>query len=196
MGNCCARGGCCRQAPPKIIPGPDGKAVRVNLLFDLGCCDHGKGVTDILPGELFANGLREAVVADWLAKLPAINSKRPTKCGGCMSCFFTFLVCPCFIGQWCRAQAKNVKAWDDDMRFWQEQFNKIELERINHYIKTQSRCDVTYDKDGKKRHIERWIAIALNAEESAKLKAEPHMVGDIETGCCGGPNETECCMHP
>lgn len=89
-----------------------------------------------------------------------------------------------------------MKAWDDDMRFWQEQLNRVELEKINHYVKTQSRCDVSYDSNGKHRYIERWIAFALNAEESAKLKAEPHLAGEVESGCCGGPNEREYCMHP
>ena len=61
----------------------------------------------------------------------------------------------------------------------------------------QSHCDVHYDKNGKHRHIERWLAIALTPEESNKLFLEPHLTGDIEdTQCCGGVDEHMLCMHP
>jgi hypothetical protein len=69
-------------------------------------------------------------------------------------------------------------------------------------VKSQSRCDAIYVSDGngsvrKERHIERWFAFALTPEEAAKLKNEPHVVGDIENcSCCGGTNEYELCMHP
>lgn len=97
---------------------------------------------------------------------------------------------------WCKKQRQKVMTWDKALRDWQDNFNASELSHINHFVKTQSRCLATYTDKGKQRHTERWIAIALTPEESIKLRGEPHIFGDIENGCCGGPNEEECCMHP
>ena len=63
-------------------------------------------------------------------------------------------------------------------------------------VKTQSHCDVSYDKDGKHRHIERWIAFAMNQVEAERLMREPHLTGDVERGSCGGPDEAVLVLHP
>eukprot|EP00958_Prasinococcus_capsulatus_P009350 scaffold910_cov396-Prasinococcus_capsulatus_cf.AAC.71 len=96
----------------------------------------------------------------------------------------------------------EILRWDAALREWQNSFNK-ELHQYGIFVKTQRRmapqshCQAYYDKDGKKRHFERWLAIALTPEESNRLALEPHLSGDIEnTKCCGGVDEHELCMHP
>ena len=52
-------------------------------------------------------------------------------------------------------------------------------------------------KGEKQRHFHRWLAVALTPQSIAQLKAEPHLMGDIENhACCNGVNEHECCIHP
>ncbi len=95
-----------------------------------------------------------------------------------------------------------MEKWSAAFREWQDQFNRQILENCGIFVKTQSRCDAVYVSDQKggtrkERHIEQWLAFALTPEEVAKLKNEPHVVGDIQDcGCCGGANESELCMHP
>lgn len=69
------------------------------------------------------------------------------------------------------------------------------------FVKTRSRCEAYYSGNGeggvsKSRAYARWLAFALNPQQAAVLQAQPHVEGDIEGGCCGGPNEFEYCMHP
>ena len=71
------------------------------------------------------------------------------------------------------------------------------LEPKGAFCKTQSLCWVTHGPKGEKqRHFERWLAVAVSQEGIQQLKSEPHLFGDIESGCCGGVNEHDCCIHP
>jgi len=199
MGNSCSREGHCQysNAPPLIVTNDQGIVVRVNLLFDLGCWDSGAGVVDKLPAELFQRGLNEVTLRRYLDELPEINRLRPTQFRTCMSCFSTTVFCPCLLGRWCRKEAKAVEKWDDALRDWQKRLNDRELNKIGHYVKTQSNSFSTYDRNGVYKMVSRWVAIALTPEESGKLKEEPHLMGDVEGGSClGGPNEENCCLHP
>ena len=48
------------------------------------------------------------------------------------------------------------------------------------------------------QRYERWLAFALAPAESARLQAEPHVMGVVRDGrCCGaqGVDETQLCMH-
>ncbi|CAD7947428.1 unnamed protein product [Amoebophrya sp. A120] len=103
--------------------------------------------------------------------------------------------------QSCKIKNKRVKAWDQDLRKWQLEFNKA-ISPFGLFVKTQTHCWVTisYDGDGrpqKNRHFRRWIALALTPEQSALLAGEPHISGDVEVDlCCGGVNELALSMHP
>ncbi len=64
-------------------------------------------------------------------------------------------------------------------------------------MKTQSYCFVTRGGRGEKhRHISRWISFALTPEHVELLRQEPTIFGDIESGCCGGPDERTLTIHP
>lgn len=113
----------------------------------------------------------------------------------CVLCVWAWL--PCFWPHCCRKRAAEVVEWNKELVEWQLAFNRQVLEPKGHFVKTQSHCDVTYDKNGKHRYIERWISFALNPEESERLRNEPHITGDIEdTTCCKGYDEKELCLHP
>ncbi len=202
---CCERGGCCRQAPQKLVhtAGEDGRIVRVNLLYEPSGCysNSGNGLADEPPDELFINGFRRDSFDDWIGRLEAMRSLRSTCCFDCW-CISCLICLPCFIPCFCSKGKKSIEAWDASFRAWQDGFNTQILGNCGMFVKTQSKCDVIFVPDGKggvrkQRYIERWLAFALTPEEVAKLKSEPHMVGDIENcSCCGGVNESDLCMHP
>ena len=79
MWGCCAQGGCCSLAPPRIICNPDG-ALRLNVVFQLqGCCNS----SDPLPKQdmvkvpeiLNEKGLSQSIWIEWVEKLAKINRK-------------------------------------------------------------------------------------------------------------------------
>jgi hypothetical protein len=195
---CCDRGGCCRQIPSKIICDQDGQVIRVNLMFyPTRCFKQSEGIVDNIPEELLKAGLTLDEVDEWFVrKLKNVGRKRNPCCWDACSCigafaFFCFLPCAC--KRW-RTYIEN---WNHDLIEWQVEFNEQVLSKKNMFVKTQSNCEVSYDKNGKHRHIERWISIAVTADEVQRLKSEPHLYGDIENwGCCGGVDEDQLCMHP
>ena len=111
-----------------------------------------------------------------------------------------------------------VQSFDADLREWQANAN----ERLRHrklFVKTQSRSWMAPLE--KSRSYSRWIAIALNEEEAARLSKEPHLFGFVLSaeqrgaepppcncgvpcrchgpngdGCQHTPDETVCCVHP
>ncbi len=202
---CCERGGCCRQAPVKLVhaTGEDGRIVRVNLLYATkGCCSNsGTGLLDEPPEELFVNGFRRDSFDEWIGRLESIRHLMNPCCLD-LCCVSLLLCLPCFCPCFCSQAKKDTAKWNAAFQDWQDQFNRQILENCGIFVKTQSRCDAVYVSDAngssrKERHIERWLAFALTPAEVAKLKNEPHVVGDIENwGCCGGTNESELCMHP
>ena len=95
--------------------------------------------------------------------------------------------------------AREVKAGvldrDKKLREWQEEFNKV-LARHNLFIKTRSKCVVTFVNGQRQRHVTHWIALAITAEECIALKNEPHLTGTADnTECCGGVDERKLCWH-
>jgi hypothetical protein len=69
------------------------------------------------------------------------------------------------------------------------------------HVKTRSRCTAAYAGNGeggvsKHRSKGRWLAFALTPQQAAILKSQPHLEGDIEGSCFGGPNEFDLSMHP
>ena len=200
----CERGGCCRQAPVKLVhaSGQDGRIVRVNLLYEpIGCCSNsGSGLADEPPQELFINGFRRDTFDEWIGRLESVRKLRNTCCCGLLG--FSCLLCvPCFFPCAC-SQAKNEhNKWDKAFREWQDEFNRQILQNCGLFVKTQSRCTDVYVSNAgnsrRERHIERWLAFALTPEDVITLKNEPHVVGSMDNcTCCGGANENELCMHP
>jgi len=195
---CCERGGCCRQIPSKIICDSDKTVIRVNLMFyPQRCFKRSEGIVDHIPEELLMAGLTLEEVDEWLIRrLQRANSIRNPICMDLCSCFGATLLF-CFIPCACKRNKSHLERWDKELREWQSDFNQQVLERKNMFIKTQSNCHVSYDKNGKHRHTERWISIAVTQDEVERLKAEPHLQGDVENwSCCNGVDESSLCMHP
>ena len=97
----------------------------------------------------------------------------------------------------CKEWAKEVYAWDKELREWQEAFNREVLLSKGVFMKSQSYCFVTRGEKGEKhRHISRWLSFALTPEHIALLREEPSIFGDVEGGCWGGPDESRCAIHP
>jgi hypothetical protein len=208
---CCMRGGCCRQLPPMIIYGPPVNApdginsndvtyrhvLRVNLRYrPTGWFStSGTGLGDRAPEELFHTGLTHSQFSAFMDELSEVRAARRSIVGDTCGCLLATML-PCFCGMWCRGRRSSVYEWDRRLREWQTAVNET-LIPLGMLVKTQSRCDIYYDRNGKHRRIERWIAFAMTALESDKLAAEPHLTGDIEnTTCCGGYDESLLCMHP
>lgn len=101
----------------------------------------------------------------------------------------------CCCGMSCKWQKTKVMRVDAAFRRWQNDFN-VELAKLGCFIKTRSHCHVTHnDKGEKQRHFTRWIELATLPETAQALKNAPHLTGDVESGCCGGVDENELCMH-
>jgi len=148
--------------------------VRINLLFEAsGCCTTGRGIIDKLPDELYSNGLDRSSAETYLKeKLPLVNTVRSPCCAMLM-----FVICPCLCCYLCARNKQELMQWDMRLREWQNEFNDSVLTKIGHFVKSQSKCTVTYGANGQKeRHIERWIAIALTAEESELLRNDLHVI--------------------
>ncbi len=194
------------QAPEMLVHataadgGEDARIIRVNLLYEpKGCCSNsGSGLADEPPEVLFINGFRRDSFEEWIGRLKAIRKIRRT-CLYDFCCFNFLLFVPCFCTCFCALGRKGIAKWDAALREWQDGFNRQILEECGMFVKTQSKCDATYvnDADGRKkiRSTKRWLAFALTPEDVAKLKREPHLMGDIDENSCG-INENELCMHP
>ena len=84
------------------------------------------------------------------------------------------------------------------LRQWQTELNsKFEKRNIKLFVKTRSKCFVTYnDKGQRQRHVTFWLAFATTEAEMDVLKNEPHLEGVIDnTSCCGGVDEHTLCWH-
>ena len=176
------------------------------LVSNRECCGSSKGLIDDLPPDLFVRGLENerAAIEDYFrVKLPVVNAGNSSYCAS-LSCVIGLLPVIWIPGVLCAicscAKAEH-QAWDTKLRQWADALNRNILFRYGMLIKPQSRCDAVWVFDGngghKERYIERWMAIALTPEESAKLASEPHLIGDIEDcTCCSGSNEYSYIMHP
>lgn len=194
---CCDRGGCCRQIPSKIICDQENRVIRINLMFyPTRVFTQSEGIVDIFPQELIDGGISQDLIDEWFVhRLGKVNQFR-NSCMFDAAAWISALGLCVIIPYMCSRQKIYLERWSSELLNWQNEFNQTVLEKKGLFVKTQSNCHVSYDKNGKHRHIERWVSIALTPEEVQKLQNEPHLFGDIETGCCGGPDESKLCMHP
>lgn len=197
---CC---GPCSSKPPRDQRGQSGETVRVNVDYSIqGCCGQSPPFIpydmENIPYQLYNAGVTDQEWTEFVKRLVQVNSMRKGACRiQCLLRCLSLIFLPCLIPSACQSCAREIAAWDKELRKWQDDFNNEVLIRQGCFVKTKSNCWVTYNQKGEKqRHIDRWIAFALTPAESELLKYEPHITGDIEKGCCGGVNEETCCIHP
>ena len=88
--------------------------------------------------------------------------------------------------------------YDAALRAWMVEAN-ARLNPKGIHVKPQSNCWVWRNPGGggKQRHIETWIAIAVEEAEIEELKGEPFLFGDVaDYSWYGGPNESDFITHP
>ncbi|EOD08918.1 hypothetical protein EMIHUDRAFT_124914 [Emiliania huxleyi CCMP1516] len=205
-GGCCEPGGCCGPpTPPTQDIGPDGHVSILRVKYtDADCCSHSlpfkAEFMNACPPQLRQAGVTDGEWAHWAGRLyKEVNLIKPQKCSFiCWASLVVMLATLCLIAPLCCAEhRKTIMAWDAAFRSWQAEFNAQVLQPKGIFCKSQSLCWVTRGPKGEKqRHYHRWIAFAFSADAVGNLMHQPHLMGDIESGCCGGPNEFECCMHP
>jgi len=206
---CCEQGGCCNHTPRREIHDA-GSLVRLNLAISkcqcCRCCSYGLDVTGLdpsdferLPIELV--GKTTLDFTDWqvgIQQLAAVQGENTCSFSRCMTGCSLVVAWISVIGIcWaCSQFGKMTLARDKKLREWQVEFNKV-LSRHNMMIKTRSFCFVTYnDKGQRQRHVSRWLALAVTAEECIVLQNEPHLTGVVDnTKCCNGVDEKELCWH-
>ena len=102
---------------------------------------------------------------------------------------------------------QRINSFDADLREWQTNANAM-FEKYHVYLKTQSYSYMkqhVHDVDGRMstRIYQRWIVVALNDDDAARLSTEPHLSGIVMKNepQCGSPrtlvDETAgFCTHP
>lgn len=151
-----------------------------------------------IPAALAAKGITQSEWEEWTgSKMKTASSGRTSACCEVAVCLAVSSFAPCFIYCMCTQAKAEVEQWNQQLLQWQNDFNAEVLMPKGVFAKSQSKCTVTYGPKGEKqRHAERWFAFSLTPDETQKLQGEPHLTGDIETGCCGGVDERELCIHP
>lgn len=203
--SCC----CCNTSheDKRIERDENGFIVRLNLAFYTeGYCGPCQPLDEAemshVPTELFERGISEMQWLEWVQKLREVNNLRSGAFAcSCLCWWSCVLSCPCLWSYLCKSAKEYVMAWNEKLLAWQNNFNSQVLENKDIFIKTRSYSFSTYSQTAesgtqRQRHAIRWFAIALTPGEILKLKEEPHLTGEIDEGCCGGPNEYECCIHP
>ena len=84
----------------------------------------------------------------------------------------------------CVEYADELRKWDKELRAWQTAFNQEVLASKGIFVKTQSKS------------YNRWISFALTPEHVERLRKEPTIFGETDSGCCGGPDEHTLTVHP
>lgn len=198
MNNCCAPGGCCVGSPSRKLFNSQGELVRVNVPYvPLGWCGPSKGVLRkdlVVPRELAARGLTQERWEYWIDQLSEAQKHRASCCCTCIS-RYTCILLPCFASCICSKYKEQVEDWSRELFDWQVRFNS-ELAKLGIFVKTKSVCFVYRDLKGNHRNRFRWLAFSFEQADTQMLQNEPHMSGDVVTGCCGGPSEWNCPMHP
>lgn len=193
---CCERGGCCRQLPTRVVKEGENVA-RINLSYTAfgWTSNWGTGLSENPPPLLFDGRLDPHAFHHRMQQLRAIGQERDTCCGCC--CLFTFAsFLPCICCWACAKRNRQLQAWNAALLQWQQSFNTDLLRQHGMFVKTQSRCKITYDGKGNRfRNIERWIAFAMTPAAAQALELEPHLLGDIDGGCCGGLDD-KFVVHP
>jgi len=200
---CCAPCGCGPEVPNTTVKTKDGSILRYNFVYRVEHCFGAspgleKKHLDQVPEEIAKKGLQPHQWTEYTSQLRGINAIESSIgcCPVVLCCILTLptLFCCCYL---CKMHNADVLKWDQAFREWQAKFNMI-LEPLGMFVKSQSMCYVTRGSKGEKqRHFHRWLAFALTPPQVEKLKAEPHLSGDIEDmECCGGIDEGKLCMHP
>ena len=204
--------------------GKDGEKVLVRLNMAMkggqGCCGpsqmlRGKDRTT-LPQAFRDVGMSWEEYHDvFVAQLDAIENEHfpESSCRGCVAfapklgcCLFgSLLTVGCLLpffnrklAEGCAVMEQRCKSFDADLREWQTNANAM-FEKYHVYLKTQSHCYTA----GQERICQRWIVVALNDDDAARLSTEPHLSGIVMKNepQCGSPrtlvDETAgFCTHP
>jgi len=130
------------------------------------------------PVQLFNRGVTDEQWQSYVKKLCAVNKMRS--------------------GYWCNyiPSSLAIMNWDNALRRWQNEFNEECLIPLGLFCKTQSNALLFCCKN--LRHTARWITFALTPEAAATLRAEPHLMGEIDnfrSKYCGAYPESQCCVH-
>lgn len=199
--------GCLGDVAPARLKLTNGVLRRMNVgLERASCFGIGSGIcastmSTTMPRDLEGAISKEEwreIFVDGLADVSATTFSR----GSCApsttyicGIMLTALIClPYFSSR----SASMWRMYDQALREWTERAN-ARLRPRGMRVKPQSNCWVWRNPGGggKQRHIECWISIALDEEESAELDAEPHLFGDIaDYSWYGGPRETDFITHP
>jgi hypothetical protein len=186
------------DAPSQVIVSQDGVVQRINLIITVSdCCDNAHtGLFDKVPLEL-ADFMAQPEVQRYMQELHSIGELRMAGCCACLRCLVLMWI-PCYWPQMGRTRDATLIRWSNALLDWQQRFNAEVLQPRGMLVKTQSHCFCTYGgKGGKQRHIQRWLAFAMNPSEAARLANEPHMTGDIEPAIgCAGQGEEGLAIHP
>uniref|UniRef100_A0A7S1VYT9 Uncharacterized protein n=1 Tax=Alexandrium catenella TaxID=2925 RepID=A0A7S1VYT9_ALECA len=204
---CCAPCGCGPKVPNKTVRTRSGQILRYNLVYKVEACfGPGDGLQKDhmfnVPEAMAKMGVQNSTWCKQTIALKDVNAiENSIGCCPGLTCILLWspilLLTGCCCCYLCKHQAAKLRQWDAAFREWQANFNQI-LEPLGIFVKSQSMCYVTHGSKGEKqRHIHRWLAFALTPGQITKLKAEPHLFGDIENNtCCNGIDENELCMHP
>ena len=186
---------CCSQLFAIIFDHLQYLKLTLTLCFQL--CFATGGLTDTIPDELFYDtGIDQQAFKEFFnVRLRQVEAYRQNNCrfrSEILLCLL-FGVIPGVACCWCNRNKKEVVKWSEELDAWQHELNATLLAPNGCYAKSQSKCVIYVTGDGKKkRAIERWIAIAMNPQDSEALKMEPHLFGDIQDlSLFMGPNENQ-----
>lgn len=206
---CCKQGGCCSNTPMREMYDAEGNIIRINMSVAscrcCGCFHTGMVVSGLDPSDyehlpIEIEGKTRLTLTDWqigIEQLATIQAQTQCTLGNCFKdcsmILCTFLIFP--IPWICKNMTARTMARDAQLREWQDSLNKTLLPH-HLFIKTRSYCFITYDDNGRQRHVSKWLALATTEAEIAALQAEPHLTGTIDnTESCGGVNENTLCWH-
>lgn len=192
--------GCSRQA--KILLGREGSGpvrLLLRVALDPECCSHGPFfyVEDVgVPEELCKRGLTKEVWGQWMMKLRAL--RRSTLPVGCHPVRWAFQLGELLtLGTLsCCVAPPGKRRFLDELAGWQAGFNEP-LSKLGLAVKTQSFAWGTSVAGRRFEKMLSWLTFALTPEESDLLGGEPHLFGEVRSGCCApGPlDETDQPIH-
>ena len=196
---------CSSKPSPPRVDNVDGVDQRIYVSFKVeGYCTGSYPLSEddmqSIPVQLFNNGVTEEQWIDHVQRLCKVNKMRYGYCSLYCPGIVVAFTLPFCLPLFCRRDAQFIKAWDDALRKWQDDFNYECLIPLGMFCKTQSNSWSSYGGNNEEsRHFDRWIAFALTPENVVKLKMETHLRGSIDdcySRYCGAYPESKCCIHP
>ena len=107
-----------------------------------------------IPYQLYNAGVTDEEWAEHVKRLVKVNNMRQAGCSfQCLLNCCLPMILPCLCPYFCQKCAKEVYAWDAELRKWQENFNNEVLFRQGCFVKTKSNCWVTYNEKGEKQRF-------------------------------------------